>query len=102
IASAFLHLGVLHIGMNMYALYVLGPLLEAMWGSWRMLVVYLVAAITGSCVVIWTDRSAVGASGAISGLLGSLAVWVLLNHEHLPPPMAAGLKRMVTVNLVLL
>jgi membrane associated rhomboid family serine protease len=102
IASTFIHLGVFHIGMNMYALYVLGPLLEAMWGSWRMLLVYLIAGVTGSCVVIWADRAAVGASGAISGLLGSLAVWVMLNHEHLPPAMAAGLKRMVSINLVLM
>jgi membrane associated rhomboid family serine protease len=102
IACAFLHLGILHVGLNMYALYVLGPLLEAMWGSARLLLLYLVSAITGSCVVIWTGSAVVGASGAICGLLGSLGVWVMLNREHLPPAMASGLTRMVTINLLIL
>lgn len=102
LASAFIHLGIFHIGMNMYALYVLGQLLEAMWGSFRMVVVYFISAITGGCIVVWTGSSAVGASGAICGLLGSLGIWVLLNREHLPPAMASGLTRMVLINLVLL
>ena len=102
VSYAFLHLGLIHLVLNMYALIVLGPLLEAMWGSGRMLLLYLVAAVTGGCVVVWTGRAAVGASGSISGLLGSLAVWVLLNREHLPPALASGLSRMVMINLIIL
>jgi membrane associated rhomboid family serine protease len=102
IACAFLHLGILHIGLNMYALYVLGPLLEAMWGSGRLLLLYFVSAITASSLVIWTGSNVVGASGAICGLLGSLGVWVMLNRDHLPPELAAGLSRMVMINLVIL
>jgi rhomboid protease GluP len=102
VTSGFLHLGILHIGLNMYALYVLGPLLEAMWGSARMLIVYGVSLVVGSCFVVWGNSAAVGASGAISGLLTSLGVWVLLNREELPPALAAGLSRMVSTNLVIL
>jgi membrane associated rhomboid family serine protease len=86
----------------MYALYVLGPLLEAMWGSARLLLLYMVALLVASCGVIWTGSAAVGASGAICGLLGSLGVWVMLNREHLPPTLAAGLTRMVTINLFIM
>lgn len=102
ITYAFLHGGLIHIALNMYALYVLGPLLESLWGSSRLLLLYMVAAVTGGCVVIWTDRAAVGASGAISGMLTSLGVWVMLNREHLPPALASGLARMVLINLVIL
>jgi membrane associated rhomboid family serine protease len=99
----FLHLGVLHLVMNMYFLYSLGPMIESMWGSIRFLLLYLVAGITGGCVVLWVSRgAAVGASGALSGLLGSLAVWIILNRDHLPAHVTAGLTRMVTINLVLL
>ena len=80
----------------------LGPLLESLWGSGRLLLLYMVAAVTGGCVVIWTDRAGVGASGAISGMLTSLGVWVMLNREHLPPALASGLTRMVLINLVIL
>jgi rhomboid protease GluP len=102
IACAFLHLGFFHIGLNMYALYVLGPMLEAMWGSARLLLLYFVSAISGSCLVIWWGSNVVGASGAICGLLGSLGVWVMLNRDHLPPELAAGLTRMVTINILIL
>ena len=102
ITGGFLHLGVFHIGLNMYALYVIGPLLEAMWGTGRLLVLYFVALIVGGCFVVWTGSAAVGASGAISGLLGSLGIWLLLNREHLPPALRSGLTRMVTTNLVIL
>src|SRR5438445_6795973 len=50
ISNAFLHFGMMHIFFNMYFFYSLGPVLEAMWGSARTLLVYLVAAVTGGCV----------------------------------------------------
>jgi membrane associated rhomboid family serine protease len=107
---AFLHGGPLHILMNMYFLYSLGPIVEAMWGSGRLLVLYVVAAVTGGCVVIWVGRLAsggqdiptVGASGALCGLLASLGIWVMLNREHLPPALANSMSRAVTINLVLI
>ena len=102
ITHAFLHLGALHLVFNCYALFVLGPLLEALWGSPRLLLLYFVAAITGGCVIIWTGHAGVGASGAISGLLTSLGIWVLLNRDHLPPMLASSLTRMVMINLAIL
>jgi rhomboid protease GluP len=107
---AFLHANMMHIFFNMYFLFSLGPLLEAMWGSGRMLLLYLVAAVTGGCVVVWVHRvrpdgsdiATVGASGALCGLLASLGVWVLLNREYLPPALASTLSRNVTINLVLI
>ena len=108
LSYAFLHAGIMHIFFNMYFLYSLGPIMEAMWGSSRTLLLYLVAAVTGGCVVVWVNRTGaqghpiatVGASGALCGLLTSLGVWVMLNREHLPPALAASLSRNITINLV--
>ncbi len=110
LSYAFLHAGMLHIFCNMYFFYSLGPLLEAIWGSVRMLLLYLVGAITGGCVVVWVHRinergqdiPTVGASGALCGLLASVGIWVLLNREHLPPALASALSRNVMINLVLI
>jgi rhomboid protease GluP len=109
LSYAFLHAGLLHIFFNMYFLYSLGWLLEAMWGPTRLLLLYLVAAITGGCVVVWVHRlnpenmrdiPTVGASGALCGLLASLGIWTMLNRDYLRPDVAQSLIRNVTVNLL--
>lgn len=110
LSYAFLHAGMMHIFFNMYFFYSLGPLIEAMWGSARLLLLYVVGAVTGGCVVVWVDRVAgngqpiatVGASGALCGLLASVGMWVMLNRDRLPPALAAALTRNVTINLVLI
>lgn len=73
--SMFLHSTALpiHILFNGYALYLFGPLLERALGPWRFLALYLVAGLLGSAVffaVSPDSADAVGASGAIFGLLG--------------------------------
>ena len=76
-SSGFLHLSVLHVGLNMLSLYFLGVGLERMLGRWRFLAVYLLSMIGGSVsVMLFTEplSSAAGASGAIFGLLGGLVV----------------------------
>jgi membrane associated rhomboid family serine protease len=102
LSYAFVHGGLLHIIMNMYFLYSLGPLLETMWGSARFLVLYLVGAFTGGCAVMLTMRGAVGASGALCGLLTSLGVWVYLNRSFLPPNIVSNWMRNVFTNIMLI
>lgn len=77
LTSAFTHLGVLHIGVNMLALWILGPQLELVLGRARFLAVYFLSALCGSVSVYWltaTNVPTIGASGAIYGLLGALLV----------------------------
>jgi membrane associated rhomboid family serine protease len=77
ITSAFLHGGLLHIGFNMYVLWILGPVLERAMGSVRFVVLYLVAALGGSVASYATsppNTLSVGASGAIFGLMAALLV----------------------------
>lgn len=73
-SGAFMHAGLAHIGLNMFALYQLGRFVEYALGPWRMLAVYFVSLVCGgmSVVIFAPDDPTVGASGAIFGLFGAL------------------------------
>jgi membrane associated rhomboid family serine protease len=86
LACCFLHFGIFHIGMNMYALYATGQRLESLWGRWRYLALYLLSGLGGATIaVIYSPNSLLaGASGAIWGLMMSPLVWVYFNRQFLP------------------
>jgi membrane associated rhomboid family serine protease len=86
--SGFLHFGPIHLAFNMIALWVIGRDLEQVLGRTRFLAVYLVSLLGGSLAVFLFDHSAAmtaGASGAVFGLMGGLAV-VLLRLRRSPGP----------------
>jgi membrane associated rhomboid family serine protease len=103
VACCFVHFGLLHLGVNMYSLYVVGPLLERMWGPVRFLALYLIAGLGGSCVAMIATPYAIlaGASGALWGVLASMAVWVWLNRGFLPPPLVSTWMRQLLFIFVL-
>jgi rhomboid protease GluP len=70
--STFLHIGIFHLLMNMYALVYIGLLLEPYLGKARFLSAYLIAGISGSVAsIFWNDLTiSAGASGAIFGMYG--------------------------------
>lgn len=70
--STFLHIGIFHLLMNMYALVYIGLLLEPYLGRARFLSAYLIAGISGSVAsIFWNDLTiSAGASGAIFGMYG--------------------------------
>ncbi len=74
--GGFLHEGLLHILFNMWFLYVVGPALEGAVGRTNLLVIYLATLFAGSfgALLFQPDAYTVGASGALFGLLGALAV----------------------------
>ncbi|MFT4049461.1 MAG: rhomboid family intramembrane serine protease [Solirubrobacterales bacterium] len=76
ITPGFLHLGLLHIAMNMYLLYVLGRMLEPELGSIQMLAVYVTSLLAGSlgAIILEPGTPSAGASGAIFGLMGMALV----------------------------
>jgi membrane associated rhomboid family serine protease len=79
LTAAFLHAGVFHILMNMFALAQLGPVLEAALGRVRFLALYVLSALGGSVLsYLLSDPLdlGVGASGAIFGLFGAYYVVV--------------------------
>jgi membrane associated rhomboid family serine protease len=80
ITSAFLHVGVMHLALNMLALWIVGGAIEPRLGRWRYLTVYLVSALAGSTLSYLVDplsQPSVGASGAVFGLFGALFVLAL-------------------------
>jgi rhomboid protease GluP len=80
----FLHGGLLHIGFNSYALYLLGPQIERSFGSLRFLMVYFTAGLAGSIASFaLTPAPSVGASGAIFGLLGAFLPYLYRNREYI-------------------
>lgn len=72
--SIFLHYGILHLLMNMWALWMLGRNLEAAFGRVRFLALYLISGLGGSVAVYYfaPDSLTAGASGAIFGLFAGL------------------------------
>jgi membrane associated rhomboid family serine protease len=77
LGAAFLHIGPLHLIVNMLALAIVGPSLERVFGIWRYLAVYLLAALGGSVAVYLLDSpygAVAGASGAIYGLFAATLV----------------------------
>ena len=74
LTSAFFHLGLIHLGFNMYVLYLYGPIVERMYGRLEYAAIYLLCAAGGSVLTILVDprQFAAGASGAIFGIIGLL------------------------------
>jgi membrane associated rhomboid family serine protease len=89
LTSAFLHFGLIHIALNMYALYQAGDLVERLFGSVRFAAIYLLAALAGSVASGWWDpmRNSAGASGAIFGVYGALLAFIAVRRVDLPPSM---------------
>jgi rhomboid protease GluP len=89
--SMFLHFGLFHILLNMWALWSLGRLTERLFGTVHFLLLYVFAGLAGSIAsLLWhpTVNSA-GASGAIFGVLGGLLAFMLNPHTRMPASIAA-------------
>jgi rhomboid protease GluP len=75
-SPVLVHGSLLHLGFNMYALWIIGPTVETLYGSPRFLFIYLACALAGSTAsyVFSPALFSVGASGAVFGLFGVLLV----------------------------
>ena len=74
VACMFLHAGIIHIALNMYSLFIVGPRVEDFFGKWKYLLIYFISGISASLLSIGLNDTviSVGASGAIFGLFGAL------------------------------
>jgi membrane associated rhomboid family serine protease len=100
LTGGFLHGGLIHIGFNMYALYILGQLLEPAFGSVRFCAMYFASLFAGSLGVVLLEPQtpAVGASGAIFGLFA--AAFVIARGRRLDE-IAMQLGFLLLINLAL-
>lgn len=75
LSSMFLHSGFIHLALNMLSLYFLGSFVEQAFGKSRFLALYLCSGLAGGIAYLYFgafEVPAVGASGAIFGLLGGV------------------------------
>jgi membrane associated rhomboid family serine protease len=101
LTAGFLHQNLLHIGFNMYLLYVLGQLLEPALGRIRFLAIYFVALLAGSLgslVGVAANGATIGASGAVFGLMGAAVVEMRARGID---PMQSGIPALIAVNLLI-
>jgi membrane associated rhomboid family serine protease len=84
--AMFLHFNLIHIGLNMLTLFLIGGVVETVYGKWRYLVIYLCSGIAGGIVTYFVmppGTLAAGASGAIFGVFGALGMFYILNRQAL-------------------
>jgi len=102
LTSTFLHFGILHIAMNMYILYQVGPFTELLYGRLRFLLLYLLAGLGGSIVSLAVHPLSVGAgaSGAIFGVYGALLAFLVVQRGVIPPSRSRAIAQSAGIFLV--
>ncbi len=84
ISSAFLHLGIIHLGLNMFALWQFGGVVYEYYGGKLLFVFYVFSAIGASLASYVFDIAGVGASGAVFGILGVLLANTIKRNPYTP------------------
>ena len=99
VTAAFLHIGPVHLALNMLALLVFGTELENAVGRWRFLAVYLLSILGGAAAIqLFGDpfTQVAGASTALYGLLGALGVLLISRKQDL-----RGLAALLAINVLI-
>ncbi|WP_428742895.1 rhomboid family intramembrane serine protease [Tenacibaculum sp.] len=92
LTSGFLHVDWLHLGFNMYALYLFGKVVDSSFGTINFVLIYFASLIAGSMYSLYQHKrelyySAVGASGAVSGVIfSSIMLYPSMELIMLPIP----------------
>jgi rhomboid protease GluP len=86
LTSMFLHFGIIHLGFNMLTLWDIGRIVERLFGNWIFLLAYLLSGISGAMLslLVHPQVNSAGASGAIFGVFGMLAAYLLRKELGVP------------------
>jgi membrane associated rhomboid family serine protease len=103
ITGGFLHENLVHIGFNMYVLYVLGLQLEPVLGRVKFGAIYAASLLTGSlgALIVSPHAVTVGASGAVFGIMGAFAVELRARQLPLMAGRMGGVGGLILINLVI-
>jgi rhomboid protease GluP len=98
LSCAFVHIGTLHLALNMWCLWLTGRLAERMFGNWTFLALYLFSGLGGSIASVWWNPTIVsaGASGAVFGVAGGVVAFWQLGKSSIP---RAVVKKNLTIVL---
>jgi membrane associated rhomboid family serine protease len=83
VSVTLVHAGFLHLLLNMYALFIVGPVVESIWGRPMFAAFYVLCAIAGATGSFLFADASVGASGAIFGLVGVILAGTRAHHPIL-------------------
>jgi rhomboid protease GluP len=86
LSCMFLHIGIVHLLLNMWALLNVGPLAEAVYGRLNFLLIYFLCGLSGSLAsLLWNPAvTSAGASGAIFGIIGALIATLYFDKVRIP------------------
>lgn len=104
ISAMFLHGSLLHLAMNMYALWLLGNIIESAYGKLKFAGIYFFSGIVASfCSYYFLKPTAlsVGASGAIFGLMGACIVFALKRKDSIRKGFLQSIFQVLAINLVI-
>lgn len=100
----FVHSDTMHILLNMYALYTIGPVVERYYGKGKYLFIYIISGLLGSVfsgVFMSADSISIGASGAIFGLLGSICYFTYYYRATLQGILRGSIIPVIVINLII-
>lgn len=81
--AMFLHIGIVHLLFNLFALNALGPMVEGYFGHWRFALIYVIGGLFGSLAsYAFSAAPSAGASGAVFGLAGATTVYFLTYRDN--------------------
>ncbi|MFP4355916.1 MAG: rhomboid family intramembrane serine protease [Phycisphaerae bacterium] len=97
ITAGFLHIGVLHLLFNSFALNAFGSLLERLQGRGRLLGIYVFSILAASIASLWYNPAVIsaGASGGIFGLFGAIGALILRHRKDFPPHLRQAMRKML-------
>ena len=102
ISSAFLHVSLFHLLVNMYSLYIIGSQIENFFGKTKYIGIYLFSAIMGSLFsMLFTRGVSIGASGAIFGLLGAMLYFGYFYRIYLGNTITSQILPVILINLLI-
>ncbi len=104
LTSVFLHAGIIHLLCNMYSLYIIGPQLESFFGKVKYTIIFIGSGIIGnllSMAFLQDNMVAVGASGAIFGLLGALLYFGYHYRVYLSGVIKSQIVPLIILNLII-
>ncbi len=105
--NVFLHVGIIHLTMNMWCFLAFGPLIERLYGNAAFAALYLLAGVGGSIAsMAWNPiLFSAGASGAIFGVIGALLAFVVVHRHAIPVevlvPLRSSAVSFTVMNLML-
>ncbi len=98
VTAGFVHTSGLHLLGNLFALALLGPVAEWLWGRWRFVALFVLCGAAAAAATVGLNPAVVvcGASGAAWGVLCAVIAWLLRYRHHLPPSVLAEWGRRLT------